>query len=89
MATITIETLPIVDALARIVGDEPGMISRREAARLLGVSHGTIANWLAGKTTPALTRDLQIRLAKFLGISTRKVAELFGLDLRGYFPLAA
>lgn len=79
MGQVVKETLPVVDAVAATM-DERG-ISARQAATELGVSNGTVSNWLKANTNPPLDADTQAALARFLDVSPRRVVELFGIDL--------
>ncbi len=92
MPIIEVEVLPVIVSIeARMRQDA---ISLRQAAEDLDVTHPTLANWLRGISRPKLTADLQRRLASFLGVSPRRVVELFDLDvsseaLRPYLTSAA
>lgn len=79
MAHIVRETLPVVDAITERI-DQDGL-SYRQAADLLGTSPGTVRNWIKGNVTPPLTGDTQRNIARFLGVSPRRVVELFSIDL--------
>lgn len=84
MPTIVRHTLPVVDALVERI-DELGL-TYREAADQLGVSPTTIMNWKRGVVDPALTVDLQLRLADFLELPPFWVADMFLLDLTPNYP---
>ena len=79
MAVIVRETLPIVDAIAEKMERE--RLSARHVARALEVSPQTVTNWLKAFHPPALDADTQAAFARFLGVSPRRVVELFQLDL--------
>ena len=79
MGTVVRQTLPVVDAIQVEIARRG--VSLRTAAMQLGVSHQTVTNWLRGGTTPVLTSEAQHNIAAFLGVSPKRVVELFDLDL--------
>ena len=81
MPTFTITTLPVVDAMIEEIARRD--LTVRDAGELLGVSHGTVHNWLKGSTTPVLDADNQAAFAEFLGVTPRTVVELFGISTDG------
>jgi len=79
MGQVIRTTLPIIDAIGAAIAERG--ISARMAAEQLGVSNGSVSNWLKGTSTPPLDARHQQAFAAFLGISPREVVELYGLDL--------
>lgn len=79
MATLTIETLPVVDAIVERKNDLG--LSTRALALRLGTSPSTVAYWERGAVTPNYERDLAHRIARFLGVTPLVVAQLFEVDL--------
>lgn len=79
MGRIVYYRLPIIDQL-QAHAERLG-VSVRSMATRLEVTPSTVSGWYRGVSAPHLDPRLQRRLAAELGISPRRVLELFDLDL--------
>lgn len=75
MASVTIELHPIAALVAQKMADED--LSLRETAMALGVSQGSVFNWMRG-TTPRVETELLRHLSTFLGLEPTEMLDRLG-----------